>query len=368
MSDKTPYLAHLRSKISDSPWKRSFLVALVFVTLAAGLFWLDAFRGYRAETTVMVIGKSPLVNAPQAAGNLAALPLTLSFYDRLLQENDFLTDPSAGETPDQRKDDWNRTITVARQNGSGVFTLGVEDTDRERAERLAEASARTLVGLSGMYYNVKTDIDVRLVDGPILRTVVPDPVRYVATSVVTGVIMTGIFFLTLMFLPELFRLRPAFRRAESASAAGQGADGTSKTGVTLSGQFGAPEMERYFDPEKFVPRKPATLSYETKEPSVESAPRPAVKTAPAPSALPVVDALNLPVAEADLPFTFETPAPPLPTLSDVPDTFPETEDIVTVSAADNAPPDTPPSVSDKPSEPTVEEYKRRLNELLSGSE
>ena len=54
-------------------WRRSFFVALFFVTLASFLFWLDSFRIYEAEIRVLTIAKSQNTATDQVVENFEEL-------------------------------------------------------------------------------------------------------------------------------------------------------------------------------------------------------------------------------------------------------------------------------------------------------
>src|SRR3990167_9926640 len=82
-------------------WARAFLVTLFFVTLASGLFWLDFFRSYQAEVTVLVVSKTGTVQSSgDVAGNVAEIARTLSFYELVLAYNDLIDDAFEGYAPD----------------------------------------------------------------------------------------------------------------------------------------------------------------------------------------------------------------------------------------------------------------------------
>lgn len=305
--------------------ERSFFVTLVFVTLAALLFWLDTFRAYQSEMQVLVITKVPTVAVDQVVENFAELSGTLSFYERLLENNDLIEDEFDGFAKDKRKALWNETVHVVRSEKSGVLVVTAQADTPEKAKRLAEETVKTLFVMGGFYYNIKTDIDLRIVDGPIGKTSVASPFLYAATSFGSAFGVTVLFFSLLSITPVLFTKR---RREQYP-------------------EFPIGASVPFIDPKKFVPARPTTLSFESshEEQQMEEQSFAQTKSA-APTNLPTLsDERMLPGMDVeDLPFQFEeTHEEETPVVAEVPVAEPV-----------------------KKGEPTIEEYKRRLNELLAG--
>ncbi|MEK7181789.1 MAG: hypothetical protein AAB615_03400 [Patescibacteria group bacterium] len=324
----------------NQSWVRTFLVTLFFVTLASGLFWLDFFRAYRAETTIVVIGKGSLTaSSDTVASNIAEIASTLRFYDRMVQDSEEVADAFSDLSPDQRKKRFQNIFSATHTpEESGVIVLSAFGSDRGSAEALATAGSETLFALSSFYYNIKTDVDLRVLEGPIVTTTVRSPLVFVLLSFFSALGVTGIFFLILHFLPSLFGKKQANRFTPVATQS-----------QVSHKAFSAGESVPWIDPRTFIPVKPENLSFENAEPivpeSVSLGAHP-VKKAGAPANLPVAESLsNLPFATEDtLPFAFEE-------VKDEEEVLPVTEDVPTEMVV---------------SEPTVEEYKKRLNELLGG--
>ncbi|MBP7060489.1 MAG: hypothetical protein KBA91_00740 [Candidatus Moranbacteria bacterium] len=313
-------------------WQRSFLVTFVFVTLAALLFWLDGFRAYQADMQILVIGKTPAAATNQVVENFTELSKNLSFYERVLSGNDLIDDDFEGYSQDERKAHWQEIVTVTQSAGSGMLLISATQDTSEKATRLSEETVRALFAMASFYYNIKTDIDLRVVDGVIVKTVIAHPVRYVATSVVSAFGVTTVFFLTLATVPGLLGRRRMVRPV-------------SQTEI---------ESVPFLDPQKFVPARPTTLHFEG-TPTETRAGEEKMKGSHGGS-----DRL-LPGMEAtELPFQFEETYPEEAALTNLPLSGGFLDERVDVPASE---------VSVEPvkqGEPTVEEYKRRLNELLAG--
>ncbi len=316
-------------------WRRSFFVALFFVTLASLLFWLDDYRVYQSEMRILVIGKVPTVATDQVVENFTELSRNLSFYERVLAGNDLIDDHFEGYTKDERKAAWNEMVTVNRSAQSGVLVVTAREASPESAKRLSEETGRALFAVAAFYYNVKTDIDLRVVDEPIIKTVVGEPIRYVVTSLGSALFLTTLFFMLLSLLPTLF-----------------GRD------LGRTPEFPVGASVPYIDPQKFVPERPVM--------TFESAPKTRGETPETPAKAETESVTTerlLPGMDAtELPFQFETNFP-----DDEAEETTELADLPVMNGfVESTPiaPATPEPV--KKDEPTIEEYKRRLNELLSG--
>lgn len=149
---------------------KSFWIA--FAVSAAVLFVVSANvgRDYVSETDVLIIPKSTAAaeNANQIIENLKNIPLTLSFYDKMAQENADVVNDAVAELPDyKRKDFWNGVLQVTRVGNSGVLKIIAKDTDSYQAEVLSAQATTTLISSVGLYYDIKADVDVRMIDSTI---------------------------------------------------------------------------------------------------------------------------------------------------------------------------------------------------------
>lgn len=344
----------IRNKLNQSSFVRAFIVTVIFVTLASGLFWLDFFRSYSTEVTVLVVSHSSAIeNSSSVADNMAELTKTLSFYNRLLTENDSIDDSFIGYAPDKRKENWNNVVSVTKQNGSGVLIIRANGDTPEKSRQLAMQTAQTMFSVAGLYYNVKTDVDMRIVDGPLVSYTLERPFSYVGIIFLTSFSLTSLFFFLLRRVPELFGKRNTETFVSNTAFLKENGFFDELDERHAYPDFNANDYASWIDPKKFIPEKPQALSFE--RPAQEETQRvPRVKHASAPANLPVAsDEMNLPVAdEASLPFTFET-APEEIEISEA-ESFEEITPVIEeIFSTPNR------------GEPTQEDYKRRLNELLA---
>lgn len=353
-------------------WMRTFVVALFFVTLSAGLFWLDFFRSYRAEMTILVVSRTDTSQSGVAvAENLAGITRTLSFYDRVLADNNFIDDAFLGYAPDKRKKAWNDMVSVRKLDGGSVLTLSATGDTSEEAAVLAKQTAQTLFSVASLYYNVKTDVDIRVIDGPLLRYALVSPLLFGAVSLFTGFFITTLFFLLLNAVPE-FIVRRKKNLLLDETAVRQNIS-LEKYVVPEKAypEFSPGETVPWIDPKKFIPAKPRALSFENTLQETKKS-MPSVAHAPAPANLPVAPSeMELPVAdEVFLPFEFEAPALDLevsfPSKQGDPLGFPIRGEHSIMASMETPSQGESDSTTDR-GEPTTDEYKRRLNELLSGN-
>lgn len=325
-------------------WQRSFFVTLFFVMLASLLFWLDDFRVYQSEVQILVVGRVPSVATDQVVENFGELAGTLSFYERLLENHQDIDDMFEGYTKDHRKKLWNETAKVMQNENSGVLSVLAKGDTPVQAKRLSEATVATLFSLASLYYNIETDVDLRVIDESIVETTIGRPVLYGLASFGTALSVTFTFFGLLYFVPMLF----------------------GKKRETLP-EYPVGASVPFIDPRKFVPTRLNTLSFESShEQHVKQEIKQGlvVKTPVISSTermLPGMDAEELPFQlEESYPSEMETgEAEAL--LTDLPITNGFVVDRITPELTEPK-----PTVADTPKgEPTVEEYKRRLNELLS---
>lgn len=364
----------IRSKFFLSLWGRSFVVAFVFVTFASGLFWLDFFRGYQGELVVLIVAQPGMSEASDdVAENMMELTRTLTFYDRVLADNDLIDDAFSGYAPDARKAKWQSIVSVERQRESGVLVIRAEGDTPEEAKRLARQTAETLFTVAGFYYDVKKEIDMRIVDGPLASYALDDAFLFAGTSVFSGLALTGIFFWLLRIVPGFFgrqARRPLFPSNNVS-------DKKAPVVESIHPEFAAGATVPWIDPKKFVPAKPEKLAFEnmfqhTIQPVSMTEARP-VTYAPAPINLPTADDETMAAMDdgSDPSFVFEEPSEEsseekTANQQAVPRDFPVRGEhaIQTVPVVSDA---SPSVLADRErAEPTVDEYKRRLNALLSG--
>lgn len=163
---------------SGNKEKNSLLVSPYFFALAVvftatfGLLFLSNFRSYRSDISVLIIPKneSASFQADQIVENLVDITHRLSFYDRVLFDNPEIEDPFADFSKDERKARWNETFTISRLPGSTTLNISVFNQDKDAANKVARQMALSLSEVASRFYNIQTELELRIIEGPISST------------------------------------------------------------------------------------------------------------------------------------------------------------------------------------------------------
>lgn len=368
------------------------ILALFFIGTAAFVL-LDSFRGYRAEVTILVL---PLATsqtpAEQMVENIAVLPTTVSFLDALLASDERLSefsslDEQSGTT---RAEQWGQMLSVKRKGGSGVITLMIEAGSQEEATLFARQMTKVLFQKVGTYYDIRSDVSLRLIEGPLVRASLISPVTWIVFSLGIGLSVA----IGIMILGNVFRLFIGTPRQKTISMNEPASSVSRPTETTF------PSIH----PDTFIPKKPTVFFSEESEarareekreynpylitPSAQPVMTEKVHSEESVSASPVATPpISLPIVSA--PTEIPTPkkivetTPTLITKSEAPSNLPfideatflaqfssaasqneEVETTLPVESIESTPTIVGEVLPPLPVEPTVEDYRRRLNELL----
>ena len=182
---------------------------LVFVIAAAVIFvaLINLNQTYESRTDILVILRSQTAvqNSDQILNNLAALPSSLSFYDKMIQDNPDVIAAGTESMPDaEKKAYWDSKIKIERLPGSGILEITAIDPSMSRAEIFSESAANELVATAGFYYNIQADIDIRIIDGPITRQtcIYPEYILFFEGLVGGFLLVTFAFFISFLLFGE----------------------------------------------------------------------------------------------------------------------------------------------------------------------
>lgn len=174
-----------------------FWVTAIIVAAIVFLVGINTGKLYKGETNILVLPKSDQVarNVAQIMGDVKEIPLSLKFYDIMLQENSDIEDQFA-ELPDyKRKDGWNSQIRVEEKKGSGVLSVNASSASQLQASIVSLQTAKDIAVVMSHYYDIKTELEIRLIDGPITRPVNNfQGLGLTILSVVLGLIVGGIVY------------------------------------------------------------------------------------------------------------------------------------------------------------------------------
>ncbi len=147
-----------------------FWTILILATAIIFIVLINVERVYKSEADILIIPRSETTvrNINQIIGNLETISYSLSFYDRMIRDNkDVLNDRVAELPAIERKNYWDSKIEINHLKNTGILRIIASDKSPYQASVLNNQAVKDLVAVSSLYYNIKTDIDVRIIDGPI---------------------------------------------------------------------------------------------------------------------------------------------------------------------------------------------------------
>ncbi len=369
-----------------------FWVTFVALGIASGLFWLGSFRQVQGEVSLLMLPK--VETAIVAPGNANALLVSESFQKETLAELERTVSPAEQEILEGNG--WEKHVWGEVLPESSVLSIRTMLETRGEAKLLLDVITKQLVNRLSQFYNIESELDLRIIDGPRFVTKVSSWPLFVATSLGSGLVVTTAFFLFLSLLehifsrratekavreayhisPETFRPKAAVppywsREEEVAQRAEYPVEAPLEEEI-VSPEVSEPEEEGVYpyeetftdpNPADVIPMLPeepiaseetfveeATTSLQTL-PEYEPKSR-SVATGPAPDNLPIFEDLS-PLEEA----TARLFKADIDETAALQAKAAETELKEALEAA---------PVEPQTGEPSQEEYKRRLNELLSG--
>lgn len=196
---------------------KNFISKLVVITLLSGAAIFAVFISFQktnqnsqAEVLIMALPRSERTanNSQEVLENLMLIPRSLTFYSYLVKENKDIEDGAAGFPDAQRKAYWNEKIQAERVGQSGAIKFKVSDQNQWQSEIIAYQLAKDVIAVAGKYYDPKNDLEIRLIDGPVVQTSVNRNIsRLIPISLFTGFIF-GLFSLFIFsFFSKLIQAR-----------------------------------------------------------------------------------------------------------------------------------------------------------------
>lgn len=148
--------------------KLFWITALVAATVVF-VVGINIQKTYIGETELLFLPKSEKSAADfeRIIGNAEKIPLSFSFYDKFVKKYD-TEDEVAGLPNNQRKEFWNSKIKINRIGKTGIIHLEIAGSNQLDAEILSKQIARELITVMSDYYDIKKDLDMRIVEGSIV--------------------------------------------------------------------------------------------------------------------------------------------------------------------------------------------------------
>ena len=149
-----------------------FFIACLVLTIAFLLAFIANFKTYTSSLVILINAKSEIaaIQEKQITGNALEFPQMLSFYDRLLKYNSDVRDVVKDESQAERKEFWSSLLSVKKiGRGASLIEISITTEEKNDAEQLAQKTVRTLFDTMSLYYDIKNDLDLRIIDGPITK-------------------------------------------------------------------------------------------------------------------------------------------------------------------------------------------------------
>lgn len=337
-----------------------FLVTAVFAAFTASVMLADSFRDYESEVSVLVIAKNEV-----SAGSLGKIVANMehiaktdqfrsAFFSVLSEKSGVFDDLSAS----MRSDMMDKMLGIRTEKGSSVISIRAAAPDADDAKMIARQAALTLFGSAGQYYNLKEDIDLRVMSGPTVSARITNPVLFAFASIALGFVVASAFFLVLFGIPDaisFFERKRRFSRNALDAKVFEPEMPTSpflRDTIETDREEAAAVIAEHDNDIVNVPERSAPIEAVAPVPSTHE------KKGSAPSNLP-----SLSEAEAQFlrEFSFEGSLEN-EEAEEVKGVL-ASEGTMTIRAEAAPKEDVVPGVDH---EPTEAEYKRRLNELLRG--
>ncbi|MFZ2193010.1 MAG: hypothetical protein WAV31_02100 [Candidatus Moraniibacteriota bacterium] len=226
-------------------WLKKIIAALVLFVVIL-LFNINNNSVYESETKVLFLPKNELVSQEIDAviANFEQIISSLAFCDRLAEENDSFEDVQ--DLPNyKRKEACNTKLEVSQLGKSATVSIKNFDKDSILVRELNDDTVNNLIAVTGKYYNIKSDLELRIIDGPIIRSGVLQNIFYI---ILQSLLWAVIIFVCIFFLiPFIFiKKEKKIRQIPSTDFAEK--IPFKKTAAPI---FSIPEEENYFSTKNF---------------------------------------------------------------------------------------------------------------------
>lgn len=325
-------------KKTFSIWKIALFGGLLAFSL---LFWLNDHIGYQAKSAILFTGHNNNQD-DILAQTVASLADTNTFVERTLGSTR-LQDGSVGQMTAEDQQALIEGVTVRGGNQGGLVVVVSTDPDAETAEIASVESTETLLRMSRLYLGNEQEFTSTVIDEAIIKKSLTEPFLYVLKSIALAVVL---FAILILFMPAFLWIRKQLRKLSTKKGESKEYDEAEEHLEELDQRF----VPQKLDPTFLYPERELSTEENSAAPlkaseilknEVYGHPQESNNTTPLQS---------VSVSMEDLPFSFETP---------VEEVMPEKESVASQAASAEAP------VLPAEQEPSVLEYKKRLNELLA---
>ena len=152
---------------------------------------IGANKNYQSQVSVLIIPKSQaaIQNASQIIENLKTLP-NLPYFQAKISAN-------------------GAKIKTERMDKSGIIKITVLGKNKSEAQILGDRAVKTLITETSRYYNIKNDIDIRILGEPTIQYSAGNYIWFLfLISLPTGLVLSFLFF---YFIPRLEERKIEFK-------------------------------------------------------------------------------------------------------------------------------------------------------------
>ncbi|TSC94861.1 MAG: Uncharacterized protein Athens101428_143 [Candidatus Berkelbacteria bacterium Athens1014_28] len=190
-----------------------FIFLWIVFAFTASFILIVQCVSYQSEMVILVIPKNEKIAASssEVTGNLAEVSETLFFYEKLLRNNPDLNDEWEFLSKDERKKMWNNKIETVHEPESTTLILRISDRSQVKSNLFAKKATDTLFDLASRYYNIKSDIDLRIVEGPITEVVLNGWYWIIFLSLLIGAFLSWLVQLFFVFIEKMLSTKPSLK-------------------------------------------------------------------------------------------------------------------------------------------------------------
>lgn len=186
---------------------KSKLFLLIFIIAAIIIFiaGINSGRVYKSEADILLLPKNEQTtrNIEQIMANAKQIPFSLSFYNKMLELNPDIEDAAASLPDYKRKDFWKEELEIMRIKNSGILKISVFNGSQFQSEITSRQVAQSLSMVLSRYYDIRTDLDIRIIDGPIVSNVVRSTfIGWIIISLLAGFASAFLVYFIVNFLPK----------------------------------------------------------------------------------------------------------------------------------------------------------------------
>lgn len=177
---------------------KSFWIISILASGVIFVAFLNLDRIWKAQMEIMFIAKNETTsqNLDTILTNMKNIVKSQAFFERVASyDNDFKG--VSVDLPDQKQAAyWNSKISVKIIPKSSILEIEVSDKNNFLAYDLSRTVSRELARNSSLFYNAKSELDIRFIEGPLTFS----DTKHGEGYILIGSLLTGLIFTFFSFL------------------------------------------------------------------------------------------------------------------------------------------------------------------------